>query len=34
MDVGEVTDKGQLAGNDLFQFYRDFQGREIGLGLG
>ena len=32
--VVEVTDKGQLKGNDFCQFYRDFQGHEVGLGVG
>ena len=32
--VGEVTDKGQLRGKDFCQFYRDFQGHEVGLGIG
>ena len=31
--LGEVTAKSQLTGNDFCQFYRDFQGHEVGLGL-
>ena len=34
MVLGEVTGKSQLKGNDFCQFYRDFQGHEIGLGVG
>ena len=29
-----MTGKSQLTGNDFCQFYRDFQGHKVGIGVG